>query len=79
MAMTNIDEEMILIAENNSHSFNSFTWIADSGASTHMTNTMDGMFDIVDANINISVGDGRKMTTTKIGKWKGMAGNMKLP
>ena len=73
MAMTNIDEEMILIAENNPKTFNSFTWIADSGASTHMTNTMDGMFDVVDANINISVGDGRKMTTTKVGKWKGVA------
>lgn len=73
MAMTNIDEEMILIAESNPQSFNSFTWIADSGASTHMTNTMDGMFDVTDANINISVGDGRKMTTTKVGKWKGVA------
>ena len=73
MAMTNIDEEMILIAESNPKSFNSSTWIADSGASTHMTNTMDGMFDVIDANINICVGDGRKMTTTKIGKWKGVA------
>lgn len=73
MALTNIDEEMILIAENIPKPFNSFTWIADSGASTHMTNTLDGMFDMVDANINISVGDGRKMTTTKIGKWKGVA------
>lgn len=38
-----------------------------------MTNTLDGMYDLKDANINISVGDGRKMTTLKIGKWKGVA------
>jgi hypothetical protein len=82
MAMTNLDEEMILIAPNEPALFNNFTWIADSGATTHMTNNLDGMFDLQDANMNISVGDGRKMTTSKIGKWKGTAidkeGNRKI-
>ena len=73
MAMTNIDEEMILVAKNDATIFSTFTWIADSGATTHMTNNLAGMFDLVDANISISVGDGRKMNTLKTGKWKGMA------
>jgi len=73
MAMTNIDEEMILVAKNEATIFSAFTWIADSGATTHMTNNLAEMFDLTDANISISVGDGRKMNTLKIGKWKGMA------
>jgi hypothetical protein len=73
MAMTNIDQEMILVAKNEATIFSTYTWIADSGATTHMTNNLAGMFDLMDANICISVGDGRKMTTVKIGKWKGMA------
>jgi len=71
MAMTNIDQEMILVAKNEATIFSAFTWIADSGATTHMTNKLAGMFDLMDANICISVGDGRKMTTLKVGKWKG--------
>ncbi len=35
-----------------------------------MTNNLDGMFELVDANTAIAVSDGRKMTTLKIGKWK---------
>lgn len=41
-----------------------------------MTNNLSGMYDLVDANISISVGDGRKMTTQKIGTWKGVATDM---
>ena len=73
MAMTLINDEMILMTDNNSNSFHNLTWIADSGATTHMTNCLEGMFDLVDTNVNVSVGDGRKMKTVKIGKWRGTA------
>ena len=73
-AMVGLNEEMILVA-NNSKSFNQNTWIADSGATTHMTNSLDGMFDLEDAKVSISVGDGRKMVTLKVGKWRGTAIN----
>ena len=73
MAMTTIDNEMILMADCNQNNFHNFTWIADSGATTHMTNSLEGLFDLVDANVSVSVGDGRKMKTLKTGKWRGTA------
>ena len=73
MAMTTIDNEMILMTDCNHNTFHNFTWIADSGATTHMTNSLDGMFDLTDAKVSISVGDGRKMKTLRTGKWRGTA------
>ena len=70
IAMSGIDEEMTFIAKD-TQKFNKHTWIADSGATVHMCNDIDGMFDLEDANITISVGDGRKMTTMKVGKYRG--------
>ena len=58
--------EMILIA-NNKQKFKKNTWIADSGATTHMCNDLEGMFDLEVANISILVGNGQKMTTKKLG------------
>ncbi len=37
--MIGINEEMILIA-NNANTFNQHTWIADSGATTHMAKSL---------------------------------------
>ena len=73
IAMTTIDDEMILLADDNLKVFHENIWVADSGATTHMTNSLDGMFDLKDADTTISVGDGRKMNTKKIGKWRGTA------
>ena len=64
------NEEMVLMA-NSMIKFEKGTWVADSGASTHMCNSLDGMFDLEDANLSISVGDGRNMSTLKVGKFKG--------
>lgn len=64
------NEEMVLMA-NSTAKFEKHTWVADSGASTHMCNSLDGMFDLQDANLSISVGDGRNMSTLKVGKFKG--------
>ncbi len=49
-AMTNIDNEMILMAENGSYTFSNFTWITDSGATTLMTNSLVGMFNQLNSN-----------------------------
>ncbi len=73
MAMSNIDNEMILMAQSEGRSFSIFTWIADSGATTHMANSLNGMFNLVESKTNVSVGDGRKMTTLKAGCWRGTA------
>ncbi len=71
--MTSVDMEMILIANNELKVFKENIWVADSGATTHVTNSLEGMFNMKDVNGTISVGDGRKMTTAKIGKWRGKA------
>ena len=73
MAMTTIDNEMVLMTDGNQNIFHNFTWIADSGATTHMTNSLEGMYDLTDANVSVSVGDGRKLRTVKTGKWRGTA------
>ena len=36
-----------------------------------MCNDLEGMFDLRDSNASILVGNGQKMTTKKIGKYKG--------
>ena len=47
------------------------TWIADSGASTHMCMNDDGMFDITKTNNQfINVGNGHKLPIAKKGKKK---------
>jgi hypothetical protein len=43
-------------------------WLGDTGASTHMTNNDDGMFDCKKINSTIRVGDGKSIKATKIGK-----------
>ena len=45
------------------------TWICDTGASTHMCNTDEGMFDCVTCtNQYIKVGSGQKLEINKKGK-----------
>lgn len=55
--------EIILMA-NNLEKFERHTWIADSGASTHMCNDLTMMYDLKQTSQTISIGDGRK----KIGR-----------
>ena len=48
------------------------TWIGDTGATTHMTNSLDGLFDIQDTNSGVKVGNGAKLVVTKVGKMRGV-------
>ena len=68
--MSGFNDEMILIASN-TREMDKNIWIADSGASMHMSKDLEGMFDLQDVNISIAIGDGKKLTTTKIGKYRG--------
>ena len=47
--------------------FSGSTWIADSGASTHIGNIDDGMIDVVDINEPVKVGNGNQVRTIKKG------------
>jgi hypothetical protein len=46
------------------------TWIGDTGASCHMTNDDTGMYEVKTIDDEITVGNGKPMKATKIGKIK---------
>jgi hypothetical protein len=48
--------------------FSACTFLADTGASTHMIGDDDGMFDCQDIDEPIIISDGKPMRATKIGK-----------
>ena len=43
-------------------------WIADSGATNHLTNSLEGMFELQDINSSISLGDATELSAVKVGK-----------
>ena len=43
-------------------------WIGDSGASCHMTNTLDGMFDCTEIHSYVKIGNGTHLRAYKKGK-----------
>jgi hypothetical protein len=45
-------------------------WIGDSGASSHMTNSDEGLYDIEESNQVTIVGNGEKLKALKTGKLK---------
>ena len=52
---------------------NSNFWIADTGATAHLTASLNGMYDLTDApsNDGVRVGNNATLKVTKIGKWTG--------
>ena len=53
------DDEVVLL--NHDHDFASIPndlWIGDTGASCHMTNSLDGMINLRDYSSNVTVGSG---------------------
>ncbi len=73
IAMAAINNDMILIANNVTQKINKHKWIADSGATTHITDSLEGMFEMTDQEMTISVGDGRKLKANNIGNLWGKA------
>jgi len=47
-------------------------WIADSGATSHMTNTLEGMYDVREGTSTVKVGNSEHCGVVKIGKLRGM-------
>jgi len=43
------------------------TWLGDTGSTAHMTNSMEGMFDIKKEQGSVRIGDGKLMETSMIG------------
>ena len=48
-------------------------WIGDSGASSHMATTTDGMFDMKDCRIPVRFGNKSELFATKVEKFRGVA------
>ena len=42
-------------------------WLLDSGATSHITNSLEGMVDIKNINTTIKIGDGSEIKATKEG------------
>ncbi|MFM8622588.1 MAG: hypothetical protein ACKOB3_04330, partial [Holophagaceae bacterium] len=68
---TDAEETEVVLMAGQWEKFEKHTWIADSGASSHMCNDLSVMYDMKPTDQTISIGDGRKMSVTKIGKIKG--------
>jgi len=60
--------DAILMALSGPTRTNNSLWIADSGASTHITTSDMGLFDIKNVNDPVQVGDGKFVYATKVGK-----------
>ena len=69
-ALPAVDEELLLMAGPNK-GFGPNTWIADSGASSHMTNKKKGFIDYTPSTKTVTISDGTSLHVAGIGKWKG--------
>ena len=66
-------EEVCLLGSSRKITKNSlkkYTWLADSGASSHMTNSDAGMFNIRMQESTVTIGNGEGLKATKIGDLK---------
>lgn len=69
------DETMLIVCEEcnvASITYRGNMWIGDTGATSNMTNTLDGVTDLEDIDINVKMGDGRKVKATKKGMFRGV-------
>ena len=46
-------------------------WVGDSGASQHMRNSLDGMFNLKPSNRSVKIGDGKYVQIKMSGSWRG--------
>ena len=60
--------EQVLVIINNASVKNRTLWIADSGATSHMTNSLEGMYDATDSTSGVKLGDGKIIASAKCGK-----------
>ena len=71
IAVSREEIEMLMSTTVGSTRLTENTFIADSGASCHMRNSLAGMFDLEDHIQMITVGNNEKMMSKYIGKFKG--------
>ena len=67
-----IAEMVIMAAEDISEDVSKNIFIADSGATSHMRNSTQGMYELKDYVVDVRVGNSSKMQSLKKGKFQGM-------
>ena len=70
---TNDEDETEHVLTNDCVKLTNEIWIGDSGASSHMTTTPDGMFNMKDCRIPVQFGNKIELFATKTGKFSGFA------
>ena len=58
--MKNSEEAALISSSSVSDCIDKYTWVLDTGASSHITNSLDGMFDLRPSDGYVKVGDGKK-------------------
>ena len=67
-----VESEVALIANKKLKDYkDTDIWIGDTGATSHMTHDLRGLFDVRENESNIQIGDGNEMKTTVVGKYRG--------
>jgi hypothetical protein len=70
------EPDIALYSNESEGKINKNTWLADSGASSHMTNNDEGMFNVKIVESKITIGDGKTLTSHKVGSIKMTFQNM---
>ena len=63
-----LGEYALLAREPGDKQYEESTYLADTGASMHMTGNPEGLFDCKDINEPVILGSGKHLVATKIGK-----------
>jgi hypothetical protein len=71
IACTKEDIEILLTSSEGTTGMKSYTFIADSGASTHMRNSTQGMYDLEDHTKAVTIDNSDSMYSKYKGKFKG--------
>ena len=70
MLCSAIDEKVMLSSARN-EKITKDTWLGDTGATGHMRYSLDGMSDLEDIDLSITLGDGKSLSGKMKGIWKG--------
>ena len=65
------DDAVVFMSMDQKPSKQSNIWIGDTGASCHMTYSLDGMSKLRPSNTTITIGDWKSITSQQVGTWQG--------
>ena len=71
IAVSREEIEVLMTSTTGTNRLTENTFIADSGASCHMRNSLSGMYDLVDHVQVVTVGNHERMFSKYLGKFKG--------